>query len=166
MRIRDERADDHDAIRAVVASAFAAAEHASGTEPRIVDALRARGELSVSLVADTGHGALVGHVAFSPVRVDGEDVGWFGLGPVAVHPTDQQRGVGRALIELGLSRLRAAGAKGCVVLGEPEYYGRFGFAAEPSLVYPDAPARYFQALCFDGALPAGRVAYSPAFSVS
>ena len=65
-----------------------------------------------------------------------------------------------------LARLRALGARGCVVLGEPGYYARFGFRAEPSLILPDVPAEYFQALSFDGGMPSGIVAYDEAFAAT
>jgi len=119
--------------------------------------------MTVSLVAFDAT-ELVGHVAFSPVTVDGRDVGWYGLGPVAVRPDRQGTGIGSTLIREGLARLRALGAQGCVLVGAPEYYGRFGFAAEPALVYPDLPARYFQILSFGVAVPQGTVAYHAAFA--
>lgn len=57
--------------------------------------------------------------------------------------------------------LRAAG---CVVLGEPSYYGRFGFRVSAKLVLPGVPPEYFQALHWTGAMPAGEVNYHPAFN--
>lgn len=88
---------------------------------------------------------------------------WFGLGPVAVLPDCQGKGIGAALVEHGLSALRKRRAAGCVVLGEPAYYGRFGFRAQEGLYYPGPPPDYFMALVFHGALPLGVVAYDPAF---
>jgi len=105
-------------------------------------------------------------VAVSPVTVSGGVVGWYGLGPVSVAPTCQGRGVGRALVERALAELRAQGAAGCVVLGEPVYYARFGFVAEPALVLAGVPAEYFQALAFIGPPPSGTVAYQPAFAAT
>ena len=163
--IRPEQPEDADAIGAVTDAAFAAAQYSGGNEARIVEALRAAGALTVSLVACDGD-EVVGHVAFSPVRIDGSDVGWFGLGPVSVKPERQGEGVGSALIREGLDRLRAMGAAGCVVFGEPAYYGRFGFVCDPALFYPDAPDGYFQRLAFRGDPPTGEVAYDPGFGVS
>src|SRR5690606_6248725 len=151
-----------DAIREVTRAAFASAPHASGTEHRIVDALRAAGALSISLVAVEG-GRVVGHVAISPVQVDGGPPGWFGLGPLSVTPARQGRGVGAALVRDALARLRAMGAAGCVLLGDPAYYGRFGFQPAAPLVLPDVPPEYFQAIAFSGVRPAGVVRYHPAF---
>ncbi len=163
MWIREEIATDHEAIRRVIEAAFAGAEHASGTESRIVDALRDAGSLSVSLVAGIDS-RITGHVAFSPVALDGGPSGWHGLGPVAVDPSEQRRGVGSALIRAGLDRLSALRAKGCVVLGDPAYYTRFGFRQRTTLHYPGAPAAYFMALALEGEPPDATVAYHSAFS--
>ena len=163
--LRPERNGDAAAIRAIVTAAFLGAEHSSGTEGAIVDALRASDMLTVSLVADED-GEIVGHVAFSPITIDGADLNWFGLGPVAVSPDHQRRGIGARLIEAGLAQLREAGAQGCVVLGDPGYYARFGFASAPTLTYPGVPAEYFQRLAFAGAGPTGTVAYSACFDAA
>src|SRR5262245_55623298 len=93
MEIRGERPGDARAIRSITNAAFAGAEHSSGTEAAIVDALRASGAMTVSLVAVAGN-EVVGHVAFSPVRIDGQDFGWYGLGPVSVRPDCQKQGIG------------------------------------------------------------------------
>lgn len=165
MWIRAETVADHDAIHRVTAAAFASAKHASGTEARIVDALRDAGALSLSLVADID-GRVAGHVALSPVTLDDGSTGWYGLGPVAVDPRDQEHGVGSALIRAALAELPALRAAGCVVLGDPAYYTRFGFRRHTSLRYPGAPADYFMALSADAAFPSADVAYHPAFSVA
>ena len=163
--IRPERPEDCSVIRQVTTAAFAVAEHSSGTEGAIVDALRAAGALSLSLVA-TVDGEVVGHVAFSPVTLDGADLGWYGLGPVSVRPDLQGRGIGAALIQAGLERLAGLGGKGCVVLGDPAYYARFGFRQEPAIGYEGVPAEYFMALSLDGSRAAGKVAYHEGFSAS
>jgi putative acetyltransferase len=163
--IRDERAGDIDAIRAVVAAAFAGHPHSQQTEHRIVDALRAADVLSLSLVAESD-GAVVGYVAFSPVSIGDGSPGWYGLGPVAVAPAQQRRGIGRVLIEAGLARLRGLGAAGCVVVGDPGYYGRFGFVASAGLRYPGLPPEYFMALSLTAAPARGDVTYQAAFDVA
>lgn len=160
--IRPETAVDAAAIRRVMEAAFAGAPHASGSEGAIVDALRAAGTLALSLVAEA-EGAVIGHVAFSPVTVAGADLGWFGLGPVSVLPGHQRTGIGAALIRNGLARLRSGSAAGCVVLGDPAYYRRFGFAHAPGLTFAGAPPEYFMALAFAEPTPAGYVTYQPAF---
>ena len=161
MDIREERAGDEASTRRVTELAFAGAAHSDGTEVDIVERLREGRALAMSLVADD-EGAIVGHVAFSPVAIEGTH-GWFGLGPVAVAPVRQGHGIGHALIAKGLAGLRAQGAKGCVVLGDPGYYARFGFAHDPALAYPGPPPHYFQVLVFDGRSAVGIVRYHPAF---
>ncbi|KAG1272769.1 hypothetical protein G6F65_011471 [Rhizopus arrhizus] len=163
--LRNEAAADIAAIHALTAAAFATAEHSSHTADFIVDALRARGELAVSLVAEVD-GERVGHVAISPVAVSDGSSGWFGLGPISVLPGWQGQGIGAALMHAALEALRQQGARGCVLLGEPGYYGRFGFRAEPGLILPGVPAEYFQALCLRPPMAQGEVQYSPAFEAT
>lgn len=162
MVIRPETAEDAAAIRALTAAAFKGLPHSSGTEAAIVDALRDAGALTLSLVAEE-QGRIIGHVAFSPVTINGEAGRWFGLGPVSVEPAMQRRGIGQALIREGLERLRSAVAEGCVLLGDPAYYRRFGFVSDPKLRYGDVPPEYFQRLSFNGAEPEGEVAYHAGF---
>ena len=163
VEIRAERPGDEDAIHEVTTAAFLAAPHTSHTEQFIVRELRRARALAVSLVAEIG-GRIVGHVAISPVTIDGAACGWFGLGPVSVLPAHQGMGVGSRLVREALARLRTTGARGCVLVGEPAYYGRFGFRAEPALVLPDVPPQYFQALSFVADLPRGIVTFHAAFA--
>lgn len=163
--IRPEQPADMAAIRALTEAAFRQAEHSSHIEQFIVDALRDRGELTVSLVAEQD-GAVVGHVAVSPVAVSDGSAGWFGLGPISVLPARQGQGVGAALMQAAIDALRSQQAHGCVLLGEPAYYGRFGFRAEPGLILPGVPAEYFQALCLQPPMAQGEVRYSPAFEAT
>lgn len=162
MIIRPEEFRDVPEIRALVTAAFIGAPHSDGTEGMIVDALRDGNALTVSLVAEDG-GRIMGHVAFSPVKIDGETVNWYGLGPVAVDSGRQRQGIGTRLIEAGLDKIRALGAAGCVVLGDPGYYSRFGFKADPSLRFPDVPPEYFQRLDFGDEERKGVVVYHSAF---
>ncbi|MEC9362415.1 MAG: N-acetyltransferase [Pseudomonadota bacterium] len=159
---RHETADDASAIETVTTAAFLHAEHRSGTEQRIVAALREAGQLSVSLVAELD-GRIVGHVAVSPVTISDGSAGWYGLGPISVLPECQHTGIGSALMREALSALRGRGAQGCVLLGDPDYYRRFGFAPDPRLVLPGVPPEYFQALPFGDTVPTGTVAYHAAF---
>jgi putative acetyltransferase len=161
--VRPEREGDERGIAWAITTAFATAEHSGGNEVEIVGRLREERELETSYVAATPAGEIVGHVAFSPVRIDGDECGWYGLGPLAVLPDWQRRGIGAALVEAGLERLRRIDAAGCVVLGDPAYYARFGFAHDPALSYPGPPPEYFQRLVLNGDAPGGIVAYSPAF---
>ena len=167
--IRPEAVHDQGAIASVTRDAFAQHSHGSQTEALVIDALRNAGALTASLVAALD-GRVVGHVAFSPVQVTatggGEIGGWHGLGPLAVLPSLQRRGIGSRLVREGLARLEAIGASGCVVLGEPDYYRRFGFASSPDLVADGLPPEYFMSLVFRGDAVAGRVAYHPAFFIA
>jgi predicted N-acetyltransferase YhbS len=162
MQIRTERPDDANAISIVTEAAFKEAEHTSGTEARIVEALRAANVLTVSLVAVEDE-VVVGHVAYSPVTVSDGASNWYGLGPVSVTPERKGQGIGQALVREGLRRLESAGAAGCVVLGDPDYYQRFGFAYDPTLVLDGIPAGYFQRLVLKGPAARGEVAYHPGF---
>ncbi|MGE0582582.1 MAG: GNAT family N-acetyltransferase [Steroidobacteraceae bacterium] len=160
--VRPESPQDEAAIEAVTRAAFLAAPHTSHTEQFIVAALRRAGALAVSLVAVEA-GTVIGHVAASPVVLSDGARGWHGLGPIAVLPAHQGQGIGSRLVREALGALRARGAAGCVVLGEPAFYGRFGFRAETDLVLPDVPPEYFQALAFGGPLPRGVVSFHAAF---
>jgi len=166
--IREERPEDVVAIREIERAAFAGHPHqanaADPVEPRIVDRLRDAGALSLSLVAESSD-QIVGHIAFSPVLVGERSCGWYGLGPVAVLPAYQRRGIGGTLINGGLGRLRVWGAAGVVLVGEPAYYGRFGFQRDPRLTFPGVPGEYFLCLPFGDAVPAGVVTYHDAFTV-
>lgn len=162
MLVREEQAGDEQAISTLTQAAFLNAPHSNQQEAAIVDALRAASVLTLSLVAED-EGGLVGHVAFSPVLIDGADYGWYGLGPISVLPARQGEGIGSMLMREGLRRLREAGAKGCVVLGDPGYYQRFGFTNDARLKLEGVPAEYFQSLIFEGEIPEGKVRYHAAF---
>ena len=92
--------------------------------------------------------------------------GWLGLGPISVLPAHWGQGVGSALMNAALAALQAQGAAGCVLLGDPQFYARFGFRALPQLWLADVPPVYFQALHWQGPLPAGEVRYHAAFSAT
>ncbi|MGP6174014.1 GNAT family N-acetyltransferase [Corynebacterium sp. A21] len=163
LHIRPETPTDIPGIRAVIEQAFAELEHSDGSEPAIVDKLRDDAALHLSLVAETAAG-VVGHVAISAVSIGDGRGDWFGLGPISVHPDLQGGGIGSALMRAALAQLRAAGAGGVVLLGEPAYYHRFGFEVVPGLTYPPAPAEYFMALLLnDTTFPQGVVEYHAAF---
>jgi putative acetyltransferase len=139
--------------------------YSSQTEKAIVDALRSAGALTLSLIA-IEDGKIIGHVAFSPVTINSKTNGWYGLGPVSVWPNQQGRGIGQALIREGLNNLRDMNAQGCVVLGDPGYYSRFGFVSDPGLRYGDVPPEYFQRLGFTEIVPKGEVVFHPGFDAT
>jgi putative acetyltransferase len=161
--IRREQSGDVSAIYAVHAASFP-----SDGEARLVDALRAAGRLPVSLVAEVG-GAVVGHVAFSPVTTASGAVG-VGLAPVAVAWSQRQQGVAAELIRAGLKACEQLGFGWAVVLGKPTYYARFGFRPAVEFGLSDAygGGAAFQAVeLVPGALPvgAGLVRYAPEFAL-
>lgn len=161
--IRDETPADAAAIGVVTEAAFRTLAVSPHTEQYIVEALRAAGALALSLVAQAD-GRVIGHVAFSQVTLSDGTPDWYGLGPVSVLPAVQRQGIGSALIRAGLARLRASGARGCCLVGDPAYYRRFGFEHAPGLRCEGVPAEYFLALSFDGRLPQGTVSFHPAFA--
>lgn len=162
MIVRPEHAADIDAIRRLTETAFRTAPHADGTEHLIIDRLRAAGALTLSLVAEA-EGAVVGHAAFSPVAVSDGSLGWFGLGPISVDPARQGEGIGGTLVREGLRQLQARGASGCVLLGDPGYYGRFGFETDSRLTLDGVPPEYFLRVAFSQVYGGGSVSYHPAF---
>lgn len=160
--IRSETSDDVSAIAEVTAAAFKTLEVSNQTEQFVIAALRAARALAVSLVAEV-EGRVVGHIAFSPVTISDGSLNWYGLGPVSVLPEFQRRGIGSALIQEGLLRLKDLGARGCCLVGHPEYYRRFGFQNIPGLVCEGVPQEVFFALSLDGPMPQGIVEFHSAF---
>ena len=162
MLIRDELPTDEVAIAALIAAAFRGMPYSRQTETFIMAALRRAGALTVSLVAEEA-GHIVGQAAFSPVEIDGKPSNWHGLGPIAVAPERQRTGVGSALIEEGFGRLHRLGAGGCMLVGDPAYYHRFGFRNEPRLTLDDVPPDVFMILPLGKTIPEGKVTFHPAF---
>ncbi|MEM7661172.1 MAG: N-acetyltransferase [Pseudomonadota bacterium] len=162
MMLRDETPADVDAISTLTTKAFSSQPHSSGTEAQIIDALRAEGDLTLSLVA-VDQGVIVGQITFSPVAISGAHDDWFGLGPVSVQPERQGKGIGASLVLEGLDRLRQIGAKGCVLVGDPAYYGRFGFSGNCGLVYGDLDPIYVQGLVLSPPARTGTIQYADAF---
>lgn len=121
--VREERPEDLAAVRRVNVRAFGRA-----AEAELVDALRARGRATLSLVAEDD-GELLGHILFSPVAIESRvgTLAALGLAPMAVVPERQRQGVGSLLVRHGLEHCRRAGHECVLVLGHPEYYPRFGF---------------------------------------
>lgn len=163
MKIRAEQPTDEKAIEEVIKSAFEHHPHSNQTEHQIVKALRQANALSLSLVALL-EDQVVGHIAFSKVQINGKDLSWYGLAPVSVLPEFQNQGIGSALIREGLQKLKALNARGCVLVGEPEYYSRFRFSDKKKLTYAGIPKKYFLVLSFIDDISEGEVSYHPAFS--
>ncbi len=162
LRIRNETPADVQAIEEVTVAAFRTLEVSDHTEQFVIAALRAANALTLSLVAEVEH-RVVGHIAFSPVSISDGSENWYGLGPVSVLPEYQRQGIGGALIQEGLSRLKALNAKGCCLVGHPGYYTRFGFRNTPGLGLEGVPPEVFFALSFDGQVPQGVVTFHEGF---
>jgi putative acetyltransferase len=160
--IRPETSTDIGAITEVTVAAFETLEISNHTEQFIIEALRAAHALTVSLVAEVD-GRLVGHIAFSPVTISDDTPNWYGLGPVSVLPEHQRKGIGKALIREGLSRLKDLNAQGCCLVGHPDYYRKLGFENLPGLVHEGVPREVFLALSFDGHTPQGTVTFHEGF---
>ncbi|GAB2636960.1 GNAT family N-acetyltransferase [Vibrio panuliri] len=139
-------------------------------EANLVMALRENGKLTLSLVACNDDGEVVGHAMFSPVTLEGEDLNWQGLAPVAVRQDVRNQGIAERMIREGLESLRDFGYPACVVLGDPAYYARFGFAAAEQHHFHcqwEVPTGAFQVLAIaenEFAERSGLIEYSPEFS--
>lgn len=162
--IRPESSGDVLGIREVTVEAFAEHPISRQTEHLIVEALRAAGALDVSLVA-VDDDRILGHVAFSRAVVGDAESGWYLLGPIAVLPDRQGRGIGSALVEAGLSEIRSRDAVGCVLVGDPGYYGRFGFTTFPDLRHEGVPHEFVLGVRFADEEPSGWIRAHAAFMV-
>lgn len=165
--IRKENQGDSSGIRYAVERAFSQADEAA-----LVDALRKRNVITVSLVA-TVDGRIVGHILFTPVTVESNQGSFqaLGLAPLAVLPEFQNGGIGSLLVRKGLEECLLGGHAAVFVLGHPEYYARFGFL--PSTTYGiryegNVPVEAFMAIELrKGALngKGGIVRFQPEFVV-
>jgi putative acetyltransferase len=160
--IRKETTSDIEAITQVTIAAFKTLPISDHTEQFIIKALRAAGALTLSLVAEI-YRHVVGHIAFSPVVISDGTKDWYGLGPISVLPECQRKGIGKALIQEGLLRLKDLDARGCCLVGHPEYYRKFGFENVAGLVVEGVPQEAFFALSFDGHTPQGTVTFHDGF---
>jgi putative acetyltransferase len=161
--VRPEQKADVEAIREVHEAAFG-----SLLEAELVDNLQAEGDAVLSLVACSDD-ALVGHVLFSRLRaLEARGLRATALGPLGVVPAQHRRGIGTALVRDGLARLMGDGEDLVVVLGDPDFYGRFGFSVKAASVFQtpyDGPNLQALALSDAGHLAQGVLRYAPAFSM-
>lgn len=163
--IRNEIDTDIAAITEVTIAAFKSVPISDHTEQFIIEALRDANALTISLVAEI-NGNIVGHIAFSPVTISDGTKDWYGLGPVSVFPEYQRQGIGKALINRGLSSLKDMGGQGCTLVGDPDYYKRFGFKNYPGLVHEGIPQEVFLALPFTKEIPRGTVVFHEGFKAN
>ncbi len=162
MIIRNETNSDIEAINEVTIAAFKNHPISRQTEQYIVGALRNANVLALSLVAEVD-GKVAGHIAFSPVTISDGSPDWYGIGPVSVGPQLQRQGIGKALIREGLSLMKTRGGQGCALVGDPDYYKRFGFRNIPDLIYEGIPQEFFLVLPFNEKVPQGNVVFHKAF---
>ena len=162
MIIRPEASEDAEILFTLTQRAFSQMPYSDGSEGRILNDLRSDGDLTLSLVAEDG-GTIVGHVAFSPVRINDIDRGWFGLGPISVAPERQREGIGRKLVDAGLSILEQRGASGCALIGDPALYSKLGFRCNKRLTYGEVPPEVVQFKTLSGQDPEGQLTFAPAF---
>ncbi len=166
MNIRPESSADIEAIARITEHAFRSHPYSQHTEQYIIDALRRAGALTVSLVAELD-GEVVGHIAFSPAYISDGSTDWYALGPVAVTPALQKRGIGQALVNAGLRAIGELGAHGCVLVGDPGYYERFGFRSDPVCTMNGIPQEYVLSLPLNGhPQAAGVLTHHAAFHAS
>jgi putative acetyltransferase len=162
MILRKETVADIEAITEVTIAAFKNHPISNHTEQFIINALRDANALTISLVAEID-GRVAGHIAFSPVIISDGTKDWYGLGPVSVLPDYQKQGIGKSLINEGLSLLKDMGGKGCALVGDPNYYKRFGFKNYPELIHDGVPQEVFLALPFNEKVPQGTIVFHEGF---
>jgi putative acetyltransferase len=162
MIIRNEIISDIEAISKVTIAAFQNLAISNHTEQFIINALRDANALTISLVAEVD-GKVVGHIAFSPIAISDGSLNWYGLGPISVLPKYQKQGIGKALILKGLSLLKDMGGQGCALVGDPNYYKRFGFKNIPDLIHEGIPQEVFLVLPFDKKIPQGIAVFHKGF---
>ena len=163
--IRNETDADVGAISELTVAAFETLDISQHTEQFIIEALRGAGALAVSLVAEVD-GRVIGHIAFSPVNMSDGTRDWYGLGPVSVLPEHQRKGIGQSLIRAGLSRLKDLNARGCCLVGHPDYFKKLGFKNVSGLVHEGVPPEVFLVLSFDGEIPQGTVTFHEGFQAT
>ena len=158
MIIQPENSSHYAAIRQLHLDAFP-----SAAEANVVEQLRRDGAASIALVAIQDD-RVVGHAMLSkmcaPFRA-------LGLAPVSVATDKRRRGIAAALIEVGIKQAKADGCEGIFVLGDPDYYRRFGFSADAATAFEAAYAGpHLMLLVLDpgAASSPGRIDYAPAFS--
>ncbi|MCG7488784.1 N-acetyltransferase [Vibrio sp. Of14-4] len=165
MLIRTEAPADILTVDTLIKSAFD-----TESEANLVMRLRENGRRTLSLVVSNDEGEIIGYVMFSPVTLNGEDLNWQGLAPLAIHEEYRCQGLAAELVKEGLASLKEFGYPVCVVLGDPNYYSRFGFEASEKYGFScqwDVPSGAFQVLELSDnefANRSGRIEYSSEFS--
>lgn len=165
MLIRNEHKNDVDRISEIQFAAFDGHPIHAGaapTEHLIVERLRAADALTLSLLAEE-NGEVLGHIAISPAIVGECNQGWYLLGPVGIVSNKQRQGIGSALIREVLMQLQGSRAEGIVLVGDPEYYNRFGFKSFSGLSYSGVPEQFILGFSFSNKDPEGEIIAHEAF---
>lgn len=160
--IRTEIESDYQEIYDITKCAFAPMPYSDGDEQDLINALRAGDALEISLVAEIDQ-KIVGHIAFSRAYcADGADR-YYALGPVAVEPVLQKSGIGSALINAGIDILRMRDAACCILVGDINYYTRFGFKPAPHLCPDNEPAKFYMIMELNQIAPKHIIEFHPLF---
>ena len=155
--LRTERPGDMLPVYELVSAAFGRPD-----EAELVNRLRECGAAVVTMVEEEEY-EFMGHLMLSPITIDGQEGPWLGLAPVAVHPDWQGQGIGSDLVREGLDTALEMDWKAVVVLGDPAYYGRFGFMSNARLTLDGVPPEYFMHVAFSPVYGGGTVTYHPGF---
>lgn len=161
--IRDEQEGDAEAMFAMVQRAFDGHPYSDGDEGHAINRLRDDGDLLVSLVVEDAD-EIIGQIAFSRANLSNGEEGWMVLGPIAIEPSRQGGGIGRALMAEGEARMRALGAKGITVLGNPKIYSRFGYVQHTPMTLEGELGEYLQVKSFGAEIPAATLTFAKAFA--
>ncbi len=162
--VRPERPGEQDTVFAIHAAAFE-----TDLEARLTDHLRSDGDVLLSLMACDGDEP-VGNLIQSPMvaEADGKSIKAAAIGPIGVRPDRQRQGIGSALMRAGIEWAKSEDFTAIFLLGDPDYYGRFGFSVETAAPFSSPYAGpYFQALLLDDTFvvpKSGRADYAPAFA--
>lgn len=169
IQIRQERPEDYQQIRELVRNAFALAEHSDGEEHNLIERMRLSPEYipELSLVAVSGD-IILGHIMFSKISVGQSEA--IALAPISVRTDRQRKGIGKLLVTTGHKLARKMGYRCSMVLGNPDYYSKFGYERASSygiIASFDVPDEYYRVcdLGNTGDLPKGYVRYSDAFEL-
>lgn len=160
--IRPEHADDYAAIYDGTKRAFAPTLFAGGDEQEWIGRFRGAGVLALSLLAEMD-GRVVGQITLTPAFAADGSPGWFALGPIAVAPEFPSKKIGSEMMGAVIVWLREQDAAGCVLVGNPAYYSRFGFKRYPALAPEREPAEYYQILPLRVKEPSVVVGFHPLF---
>lgn len=166
MKVRKELPSDYDSIRRINIDAFKDEPLSCQTEHLIIEELRKAGAMSLSLVAEDDAGNVCAHIAFSDATLDGEPCNCFLVGPLAVAPKMQGRGIGTALIKAALEEVRKMGISACILIGDPAFYTRFGFVGYERITMQGVPQENVMIKIFDESFDAsGNLGHHSAFLV-